>query len=235
MEQGNSCYVGDSNCNVPVDVEGSLPTGQYVLLNKAGKISAFSNALYGLWFSMVTLTSTGYGDIVPSTNLGEIMTVFLMLFGAMYMAMPLAAASTVFYAIHDSYHDNRKNKKKAQEAELALQSDPNKKKRSRLLTVTPTLESQSGKKPAAPAAPFVKFDDLLKARVFTVSYELGDILEEISEFMDDIQGKNGTPNMGLLHQKVTEISEQAIEICEEAQQDFIKLSDFCKLYHASKK
>ena len=115
VEQGNSCYVGETNCNVPEDVVGSLPTGQYVLLNKAGEISAFSNALYGLWFSMVTLTSTGYGDMVPSTNLGEIMSVFLMLFGAMYMAMPLAAASTVFYAIHDSYHDNRKNKKKAQE------------------------------------------------------------------------------------------------------------------------
>lgn len=112
VEQGEGCYVGDSGCSVPKAVVDSVAVGQFIYINKQGDISQFSNALYGLWFSIVTMTSTGYGDVIPSTNAGLIMGIFLMLFGALYMAMPLTAAASVFYVIHESYNENRRKKKK---------------------------------------------------------------------------------------------------------------------------
>lgn len=111
VEQGEGCYVGDSNCKVPDSVASIVSHGQYIYINKQGELSQFPNALYGLWFSIVTMTSTGYGDIVPSTNAGLVMAVFLMLFGSMYMAMPLTAAASVFYVIHESYNENKQRRK----------------------------------------------------------------------------------------------------------------------------
>lgn len=111
VEQGEGCYVGDSNCDVPKNALSKLSTGQFIYLNKQGDLSQYPNALYGLWFSIVTMTSTGYGDMTPSTNAGLVMAVFLMLFGSLYMAMPLTAAASVFYVIHESYHENKERKK----------------------------------------------------------------------------------------------------------------------------
>jgi hypothetical protein len=112
VEKGDSCYVGQPNCNVPEDALPSLRPDAYVSINKAGDISKFPNALTGLWYSMVSLTSTGYGDMVPETNIGSFMGVLIMLFGSLYMAMPLTAASTAFYQIHQHY-DDQMNKSSA--------------------------------------------------------------------------------------------------------------------------
>lgn len=111
VEQGEGCYVGDAGCNIPISAMSTVTKGQFIFINKQGDISQFSNALYGLWFSIVTMTSTGYGDVVPSTNAGLIMAVFLMLFGAMYMAMPLTAAASVFYGIHESYNEHKQSRR----------------------------------------------------------------------------------------------------------------------------
>jgi hypothetical protein len=110
VEQGTGCYVGDLHCHTPVDAVDIVTEGQLIFINKQGDLSQFPNALYGLWFSLVTMTSTGYGDITPSTNAGLVMAVVLMLFGAMYMAMPLTAAASVFYVIHESYNEQRQKK-----------------------------------------------------------------------------------------------------------------------------
>ena len=111
VEQGKGCYVGESDCEVPESVVDIVSKGQFIFINKQGELSQFPNALYGLWFSIVTMTSTGYGEIVPSTNAGLMMAVFLMLFGAMYMAMPLTAAASVFFVIHETYNEKKKKKK----------------------------------------------------------------------------------------------------------------------------
>jgi hypothetical protein len=119
VEKGDSCYVGEPGCNVPEDALPSLRPDAYVSINKAGDISKFPNALTGLWFSMVSLTSTGYGDMVPETNIGNFMAVLIMLFGSLYMAMPLTAASTAFYQIHQHY-DDQMNKSSAIVAPLVV-------------------------------------------------------------------------------------------------------------------
>jgi len=49
---------------------------------------AFGDIHDGLWWAFVTLTTVGYGDIVPQTGAGRIVAVMLMLFGiAVYSLM----------------------------------------------------------------------------------------------------------------------------------------------------
>ncbi len=49
-----------------------------------------------IWFIMVTMTTVGYGDLVPCTPQGKIMTVVTMLGGVIFMAMPIAVIGTNF-------------------------------------------------------------------------------------------------------------------------------------------
>ena len=94
VESGTPCYIGDHNCyreslGVPLS---TFKPGARIIVNKLGKLTQYQNVFYGMWFSFVTLTTTGYGDIVPVTNGGKIMSIFLMLAGSMYMAVPLTGA-----------------------------------------------------------------------------------------------------------------------------------------------
>jgi len=49
-----------------------------------------------------------YGDIVPVTNAGQMMTIVLMLMGIFYMAMPLTASATTFYKVHEEHQSKYK-------------------------------------------------------------------------------------------------------------------------------
>lgn len=49
-----------------------------------------------------------YGDIVPVTNAGQMMTIVLMLMGIFYMAMPLTASATTFYKVHEEHQNKYK-------------------------------------------------------------------------------------------------------------------------------
>lgn len=45
--------------------------------------------LDALYFSTITLTTVGYGDITPKTNLGKLFTIFYVLFGVGIIAATL--------------------------------------------------------------------------------------------------------------------------------------------------
>ena len=82
---------------------------------------AISNVFYGVWFSFITLTSTGYGDIVPVTNIGQGFCVILIILGAMYMSMPLTVAASTFSHVHEQYErlHGRINEEELQNKRLA--------------------------------------------------------------------------------------------------------------------
>jgi hypothetical protein len=113
LERGDACYAGDPGCTAPADFVGR--TGERLLLNKYGDFTTIPNVFYGIWFSVVTMLTVGYGEIVPISNGGMSMAVCLMLFGSMYMAMPLTAAATNFYLVHDLYKEKTRKRAVAQE------------------------------------------------------------------------------------------------------------------------
>jgi len=53
----------------------------------------FGNAFHGLWWSLVTMSTVGYGDFVPHTTLGKILAGFLILTGILMFAMVTAVIS----------------------------------------------------------------------------------------------------------------------------------------------
>eukprot|EP01039_Chlorochromonas_danica_P014905 gene14905-17464_t len=106
LEKGRGCYAGDPGCLIPEEVAYTVKVGEFVWLNKAGDLSSFPNVFYGVWFSFVTITTVGYGDIVPVTQGGMAMAIFLMIGGQFYMAMPLTAAATTFYQVHIQYEED---------------------------------------------------------------------------------------------------------------------------------
>jgi len=50
----------------------------------------------GLWYAMVTMTTVGYGDVVPETSQGKIVACGLMVCSALYMALPLGLVGASF-------------------------------------------------------------------------------------------------------------------------------------------
>lgn len=69
-----------------------------------------NNAIIGYGYTLVFFFLLfSYGDIVPVTNAGQMMTIVLMLMGIFYMAMPLTASATTFYKVHEEYQDKYKS------------------------------------------------------------------------------------------------------------------------------
>lgn len=60
----------------------------------------------GLWWAFVTLTTVGYGDIVPQTGAGRIVAVMLMLFGIAVYSLMIANLTHYLETI-DQDHNQR--------------------------------------------------------------------------------------------------------------------------------
>jgi len=57
---------------------------------------AFGSILTSLWWSVVTMTTVGYGDIVPITAAGKIIATFIMLIGVGLVALPAGMLAARF-------------------------------------------------------------------------------------------------------------------------------------------
>jgi hypothetical protein len=49
-----------------------------------------------MWFSLVTMSTVGYGDMAPTTNAGRCFASFLIVAGVLYISMPISIMSTNF-------------------------------------------------------------------------------------------------------------------------------------------
>jgi voltage-gated potassium channel len=57
---------------------------------------AFKNAFSGMWWSISTMLTVGYGDIYPITYIGKIMAMFIELLGVGVVAIPTGIISAGF-------------------------------------------------------------------------------------------------------------------------------------------
>lgn len=104
LEKGRECYVGEADC----DPSNGQIDGQRTFINIKGNPSLYSNFWYSLWFSFVTLTSTGYGDIVPVTLAGQLVTIAGMFLGQCWMTIPMTATGSTYYKLFNKFFNKLK-------------------------------------------------------------------------------------------------------------------------------
>lgn len=76
-----------------LDVFASL--AMYYLEHDA-QPEVFSNAFSGIWWSISTLLTVGYGDIYPVTTAGRVVAIFVALLGVAVVAVPTGIVSAGF-------------------------------------------------------------------------------------------------------------------------------------------
>ena len=59
--------------------------------------SQINTLLDALWWTVATVTTVGYGDILPVTDVGKIVALFYMVFGISVLGILLSTLGTRFY------------------------------------------------------------------------------------------------------------------------------------------
>ena len=59
--------------------------------------SQITTLLDAVWWTVSTVTTVGYGDIVPVTDMGKIIAIFYMIFGIAVLGIFLSVLGTRFY------------------------------------------------------------------------------------------------------------------------------------------
>jgi hypothetical protein len=100
-ERGLVCSVvdGTESCLDHLEYENlpDNPVGKVVVINEhAGSISLVSNALYGFWLTIVTITSEGYGRIYAVTPIGRLLVICFIIFGTIYLSIPVAVMCNTY-------------------------------------------------------------------------------------------------------------------------------------------
>ncbi|WP_409199388.1 potassium channel family protein [Methanobrevibacter sp. DSM 116169] len=73
-----------------------------------------------IWFSLASVTSTGYGDVVPITDYGRLIGSFLMISGIGFASFLTASASSTFI---ENYNKEKESKKVLYEKILENQNN----------------------------------------------------------------------------------------------------------------
>tara|TARA_B100001250_G_C19717510_1_gene752232 strand:- start:57 stop:881 length:825 start_codon:yes stop_codon:yes gene_type:complete len=90
-----------------------LGTLMYII---EGQQNGFDNIPKSIYWAVVTLTTVGYGDVVPITTLGKTIAVFIMMLGYAIIAVPTGIVSAEFTK-------NRENKEQLKNQDEILEKE----------------------------------------------------------------------------------------------------------------
>ncbi len=78
---------------------GTIVIGSFVIFSVESQHpdSQINSMLDAVWWTVATVTTVGYGDIVPVTDTGKIVAIFYMFFGIGVLAIFLSVLGTQFY------------------------------------------------------------------------------------------------------------------------------------------
>ena len=82
-----------------------------------GVESSYQSIADSIYFVLVTMTTTGYGDQTPASTTGKMLAVIIALFGILFLAMPLTIVGNRFYLAWNEYKETSRKK----ESELMRQ------------------------------------------------------------------------------------------------------------------
>jgi len=78
---------------------GVIVSGSFVIFSVESQHpdSQINSMLDAVWWTVATVTTVGYGDVVPVTDIGKIVAIFFMFFGIGTLAIFLSVLGTRFY------------------------------------------------------------------------------------------------------------------------------------------
>jgi len=78
---------------------GTIIIGSFVIFSVESQQpdSQINSMLDAVWWTAATVTTVGYGDVVPVTETGKIVAIFFMFFGIGVLAVFLSVLGTQFY------------------------------------------------------------------------------------------------------------------------------------------
>lgn len=79
-----------------------------------------SSIPYGMWYAIVTMTTVGYGDLVPASSVGRLIGTLCALSGVIVMALPIAVIASSFTC----YHDNMSTRQQMRTRMAFLKENP---------------------------------------------------------------------------------------------------------------
>ncbi|MGA8566037.1 MAG: potassium channel family protein [Nitrososphaeraceae archaeon] len=79
-------------------------------LEKDAENSQMTTLLDAMWWCVATVTTVGYGDVVPVTSLGRIVALVYMFFGIILITTTLAVISNTFYKKRFEKEETEKKK-----------------------------------------------------------------------------------------------------------------------------
>ncbi|CUA77602.1 Potassium voltage-gated channel subfamily B member 2 [Rhizoctonia solani] len=85
---------------------GSWDPTLEAFINSDGDPTQFDSIPAAAWFVLVTITTVGYGDIIPRSFLGRLLSVPLLLFGLLLIALPSFVLGREFAAVWDHMGGN---------------------------------------------------------------------------------------------------------------------------------
>lgn len=97
----------------------------YYADNHNGRNSEIKDVTLGMWWALVTMTTVGYGDVVPSTGFGYMIGSFCALSGVIVIALtiPVVVSNFMMYYSHARSRQKRskryKRKKKQKHTEIS--------------------------------------------------------------------------------------------------------------------
>jgi voltage-gated potassium channel Kch len=89
------------NRTIPLFIAAGLIIllGTFVMYGVESQVpnSKIKTLLDALWWCVATVTTVGYGDIVPVSNIGRMVALFYMFFGIAMIAILLSVITNAFY------------------------------------------------------------------------------------------------------------------------------------------
>merc|ERR1719262_2124706 len=98
------------------------PLGFYMrtLPDKSLDQSPFTSIPKAVWLVVVTVTTVGYGDISPATNLGRLVGSLTIIGGIVGFAMPMGVISSNFDRVWQEKEEKKEEERKRQAQEMSL-------------------------------------------------------------------------------------------------------------------
>ncbi|CAG8792116.1 15403_t:CDS:2, partial [Acaulospora morrowiae] len=79
-----------------------------MFVDSRGNPSSFDSIPSAFWFVMVTITTTGYGDMVPTTFVGKLIAFPAMMCGILLIALPSIIVGRNFTLVWEAMRQYRR-------------------------------------------------------------------------------------------------------------------------------